>query len=238
LAAVNSSIKPHDLGEAHGLTLADMLLPAISKYGSFPLVKRRYPRQLADLAFDLFLGKPAVLVEHHGYFRDGYADIRDFMNRLNALSSDLHWMGIGEVVRHTYLLRSTSPFSVECRIFANRQCIENPSKVEKRIVIFKAEDGETPIKKVTVGGKHYPYVIENGQMRLEVDVPPTSALKIAIDYSCERKNRNNIAQNSLKQSVKVYLRRHLSEVRDNYLSKHERLLSIAYRVKNAGRLGL
>ena len=44
LAAVNSSAVPMDLGEAHGLTIADFLAPAISKYGDFPLFVRRYPQ--------------------------------------------------------------------------------------------------------------------------------------------------------------------------------------------------
>jgi len=65
LAAVNSTSMPYDLPDSHGLTLADLLAPAVSRYGDFPLFMRRYPGNLADFAFDLFLGKPALLVEHH-----------------------------------------------------------------------------------------------------------------------------------------------------------------------------
>ena len=61
-------------------------------------------------------------------------------------------------------------------------------------------------------------------------MPPQSAVEVTIDYS-------NIYQyvrevRSLRRNVKVYLRRHLSEVRDNYVSRHSGLLSLVDRVKN------
>ena len=48
LAAVNTSIIPQDFPHAHGLTIAELLAPAISRYSSFPLFMRRYPHNLAD----------------------------------------------------------------------------------------------------------------------------------------------------------------------------------------------
>ncbi|HEX4997493.1 MAG TPA: hypothetical protein VFY29_04680, partial [Terriglobia bacterium] len=71
-AALNSTAIPVDQPRSHGLTLADLMTPAVMKFSAFPLFMRRYPRSLADFALDLFLGKPAILVEHHDYFRNGY----------------------------------------------------------------------------------------------------------------------------------------------------------------------
>src|SRR5262249_17467970 len=106
LAAVNSSVKAEDLGEAHGLTLGDLLLPAICNYDTFPLFMRRYPKDVIDFAFDLFMGKPALVVEHHSYFKDGYERVREFIARLNSLSPSLQWLGLGDLVRNTLLQRS------------------------------------------------------------------------------------------------------------------------------------
>jgi hypothetical protein len=47
----------------------DLLDVAVTRYGGFPLFGRRYPRSLLPFALDLFMGKPALIAEHHEYFR-------------------------------------------------------------------------------------------------------------------------------------------------------------------------
>ena len=196
---------------------------------------RRYPRNLADFAFDLFVGKPALVVEHHGYFRQGYEKIREFTTQLNSLSPKLRWMGLGELVRHTYLQRSVSPDTVECRIFANRQILDNPAPRGKSFIIYKPEGNEIPIGEVAVNGKQHPYFAERDHMRLCVDVPASSAMEVTINYAPTAQYASNSEGQSFRQQAQVYLRRYLSTVRDNYLSKHDKLLSLAYRLKE-GRL--
>jgi hypothetical protein len=236
LAAVNSSSVPEDLGKAHGLTVADLLTPAVSKYKSFPLFMRRYPYRVVDFAFDLFLGKPALIVEHHQYFQEGYDAIRQFITQINALTTELQWTNLKELISNTYLRRQISQDTTECKLLANYQVLYNQESKWKKFALMKHEDDEVQIKSVSVNGKQYPFTLEGNDLRLCIDVPPNSKLEVTIDY-------NNICQyareeKSLKRHMKVYLRRHLSEVRDNYLSRHSGLLSLAYRVKNRDFFGL
>ena len=230
LAAVNCTATADDLGGLHGLTLADLLSPAVCKYSAFPLFVRRYPRWLADVAFDLFLYKPALFAEHHDYFKEGYDRIREFAVRVNSLSKRLKWTGLGALIQHTYLQKKVAPETVACKIFGNRHVIENLAPTPQRFIILKQEDCKTPIQSVTVNGDEHSYELEEGCLRLCVDVPAASAVAVAIDY------RNTYpfdsGKHALNQQVKVYLRRYLSEIRDNYLSKHDRLLSLAYRIKD------
>jgi hypothetical protein len=230
LAAVNSTVKPLDLGDAHGITLGELLEPAVSRYGSFPLFMRRYPGELVNFAFDLFLGKPALVVEHHGYFKGGYDKVRDFMTQLNALSPDLRWMGLGDLLGKTHLERSVSPGVVECKIFTNYQIIENPTPAQKTFIILKPEDNRVSIKEVTVDGRSHPFAIENGHLKLSVEIPALSAAKIRISYAGA--SQNGSGRQSVMREAKVFLRRHLSELRDNHLAKHPKVLALAYRVKN------
>lgn len=230
LAAVNSSSVPDDLGKAHGLTLADLLAPAVSKYKSFPLFMRRYPREVVDFAFDLFLGKPALIVEHHKYFQEGYDTIRQFMSQVNSLSEKLQWTNLKELISNTYLQRRISQDTVECKIFTNCQILHNPESTWKQYIILKHEDNEIPIKTVSVDGRRYPFVVEDDYLRLCIDMPPKGAVEITIDYDNMYQYARQVK--SLRRNVKVYLRRHLSEVRDNYLCRHDGILSLAYSVKN------
>src|SRR5262252_284044 len=62
LAAVNSDLCPSN--GSGTLTLRDVLEVAVTRFSGFPLFGRRYPRELAEFALDLFVGKPALAVEH------------------------------------------------------------------------------------------------------------------------------------------------------------------------------
>jgi hypothetical protein len=230
LAAVNSSLVPADLGEAHGLTVADLIAPAISKYYSFPLFMRRYPGEVADFALDLFLGKPVLLVEHHNYFKDGYDAVREFITQINSLSKKLQWTSLRELLNNTYLQKKISQDALECKIFTNHQIIRNPEPMKRQYIIWKHEDNEVPIKKVSVDGRQYSYSIEDYHLRLCVDIPPKSAIEVTIDYSNTHQYAREVQD--LRRNAKVYLRRYLSEFRDNHLCRHDRLLSLVSSVKN------
>ena len=152
---------PDDLGQDHGLTLADLLAPAVSKYKSFPLMMRRYPRKVVDFAFDLFFGKPALIVGHHNYFQEGYNTISKFVTQINSLSNKLQWTNLEDLISNTYLQRRTSQDIIECKIFANRHILHNPESIWKQYIILKHEDNEVPIKTVSVDGKKHAFVIKN-----------------------------------------------------------------------------
>jgi hypothetical protein len=229
LAAVNSSAIPMDLGEAHGLTIADFLAPAISKYGDFPLFVRRYPGTVADFAFDLFLGKPALLVEHHNYFKNGYGKIQECVTQINSLSTNLQWTNLADLISNTYLQRVISDDKMDCKIFANHQIIHNKDFIEKQYFIQKHESGRVPIKNVLINGEYYPYKIEDNHLIMCVDIPPDNSIEIIIDYDNEHGYEREVR--SLESDISVYMRRFLSEFRDNYIQRNEGLLKWLYRVK-------
>jgi hypothetical protein len=126
---------------------------------------------------------------------------------------------------------------VECRIFGNRHTVGNPAAVAKQFTILKAEDGSIPIQKVTVNGREQKYAIEGGTLRLDVRIPALKSVEIAIEYKRTPDYRSDEnKRRPMKHHLKVYMRRRLSEVRDNYLSKHEKILALAYQIKDGRRL--
>src|SRR6185436_12097790 len=56
LASVNGDVVPAGAPEPDRMTLRDLLDVAVTRFADFPLFGRRYPRDLTDLALDLFLG--------------------------------------------------------------------------------------------------------------------------------------------------------------------------------------
>ena len=133
LAVVNSTPFPVD-GSCDPLRVRDLLAPAITRYWSFPLFVRRYPNCIAEFALDLFLGKPALMVEHHDYFRDGYGSVQTFTEQINRLSDGITWCSLGEVVRATCFKRQRDDGTSEVQFYHNRASVVEDRTGHKKSV--------------------------------------------------------------------------------------------------------
>src|SRR5439155_24799704 len=94
---------------------ADLLLPAQDSFYGFPVFKRHYWNGMAVFGMALFLGKPAILVEHHEFFRNGSAGAEEFAQRLAELRPDLKWKSLSETVTRTHARRRVSKNKLEVR---------------------------------------------------------------------------------------------------------------------------
>jgi hypothetical protein len=229
LAAVNTGAIPSDLKDHHDLVIADFLHPAITRFESFPLFIRRYPGKLVNFASDLFFDKPLLVAEHHRYFKGDCRELVEFIHKINALCPQLEWRQLGEILRRSYLEKTESSQVAECRIYTNHQIIENTDNLPRKFVVTKDESGHLPIEKVLVNSEATPFTMEGNVLRLSVEVPAGDLTAIRIIY---RNDLPYVANpNGLAIAAKVRVRRVLSEFRDNYLSRNDRLLSLAYRMK-------
>jgi len=131
VAAVNSTPFPVG-GSSDPLRVRDLLAPAITRYSDFPLFIRHYPNCIAEFALDLFLGKPALIVEHHDYFRNGYDRIQTFVEQINRLSDDVTWCGLEEVVRTTCLKRQRDDGAFDLQFYHNHPLIVDAGTGDKQ----------------------------------------------------------------------------------------------------------
>src|SRR5206468_4966700 len=115
LAAVNSTPFPID-DPPEKLRVRDLLSPAVTRHSSLPLFLRHYPTRLAEFALDLFLGKPALMVEHHDYFRHGYQQLEAFAAQINHLNDTIYWCGLEEIARNSFLWRTDAAEIVDVRL--------------------------------------------------------------------------------------------------------------------------
>src|SRR5208283_4412128 len=79
VAAVNTEVSPAQRA-ANETTIADLWSVAIMKYGTFPILTRRYPHHgIENFAFDAILGKPCLIAAHHEAFKDHARNLVDFV---------------------------------------------------------------------------------------------------------------------------------------------------------------
>ena len=227
LAAVNSTALPVDSPPDLRLTLADFLEPAVTRYGGFPLFLRRYPAGLEQFAFDLFFGKPVLIVEHHAYLKDGGGHLAEFIAGLSSLAS-LQWNGLHEIIPGSYVEREVSPDIAACRLYANDHVIENRADRERAFMVSKSEVDGVPIEDVLIDGKAADFIVRGNALTFAMRIPACSSTSVNIVY------RNLLPGVKPERAVagrsRVWTRRMLSELRDNVLCRSDFLLAGAQAV--------
>lgn len=222
LAAVNSTAAVENSGAFESLTLADSLQPAITTHGGFPLFLRRYPGALEQFAFDLFFGKPLLVVEHHAYLKDGGARLAEFISRINSLAR-LEWSGLHETLTKSHREREVSDEITDCRINANEHVIENDVERDRTFMVTKFEFDGVPVENVLVNGQTTKFALESNALKFAIRIPALSSATVNVVY------RNLLpcvepAQGIARRS-RVWTRRMAAEFRDNVLSRSDLLVA-------------
>jgi len=232
LAAVNSSCVPVDSDPS--LHLRDLLRPAVTRYGGFPVFGRRDPGPVVDFAVDLFLGKPALLVVHHEDFRAGYGRLESLVAQLHKVEPQLGWPPLGSLLSASSLQRQTRDGCMEVEFFTAAYRMAAAQGRPAQIVLRRYEPTPHLVVGVLVDGTSAPFSFEGEYLLLELDLDPNAPHVIQVLDAPRVGTRP--AGFGLKHNAGVAARRALSEFRDNVLSRHDAAARFARTVARAMRL--
>ncbi len=217
VAAVNTEVTPSKEPETE-VKIADLWDVAISKYGTFPMFTRRYLMHgIENFAFDIFLGKPCLLVAHHHEFKDDGHDLIAFIDRLNSLPCKLVWGSLGDGVTRSCRVRRETGGANIVQIYANHVFADNTSAEARVIQFMKVEGDPDCLGSVTVNQEKVEWSCEGGHLRFSVTIPAKSTAEVRIVYVDKLGDGSYPA--AMEYRVKTGLRRYLSETRDQYLSQ-------------------
>jgi hypothetical protein len=230
LAAVNSTPYPVDVEDNH-LALRELLDVAVTRFSNFPVFIRRYPKTLAELALDLFLGKPALVVEHHGYFRDGYDALVEIVEKLSALDGRLEWARLGEICSRTCLKRLAENGDIHVKFYTDRFWLRNNADYPQNYLLFRQQLPEEPLKGVTIDGRHVDY--NQGVDVLKVPLCLDAGQEVEIQVRSGKFDEPAMSFPRARiHNGRVFVRRLLSEFRDNYMGKSGYLSRMASSTQN------
>ena len=222
IAAVNTKVLPAN-ADPQELTVQDVCSTAILKYYSFPLFTRRYPEHgLENFAFDLVLGKPCFIVEHHAFFADGGHRAVEFIDKVNSLNCPLRWRSLTSVIRRAFLSRPQADGATQIRMFANEMTVTNLRQSEQFYRIEKADCGSAGIKEIFVNDAPASPHFDNTSLNLSGSIPAGSNLNVRVSY--QRLAEAPPLSVGIKGALRVATRRYLCEFRDNFLCRHKRLM--------------
>jgi hypothetical protein len=216
LAAVNTELLDCQTGA--GVRGAELLRPAITSFGGFPLFMRRPAEETVEnFALDLILGKPCLIVTHHQYFEHGLNSLRSTVDSLNGLEPDLTWTNLERGILSTYSVGAGSGEALDVRVYSSRTVFVSQGR--EPLLVSKAETDPESVQ-VFVDGAHVAASAVNGDIQFAITSPKREALTIEARSSVPVKPK---LSQSTKYRLKVTARRYLTEVRDNYLSRFPRL---------------
>jgi hypothetical protein len=227
VAAVNTTRFLAD--ETDGdLTIADELLPAANCYSGFPIFDRRYPVDRAHFGVDLFLGKPAHIVEHHGFFKHGCEALEACVSVLKAMEPRLEWPTLSSAFRRMHLLKKAKVGDLEIRFFTGTFTFQNPTDRTVLCRFTKREPEPATIKAVYVGDRGVQFQTGNEFIDFQCELGPFENVCIRLEDHGEP--ATELFNPGIGHRLRTHARRRLSEFRDNHLVRHPRLLSTAKRV--------
>jgi hypothetical protein len=207
---------------------------AVTAHADFPLFRRQYPRDPAEFAFDLFLGKPALAVEHHGYFRNGYEALKTFVKRLNELDKRLEWSNLATICSRACLKRVTADGDVQVRFYTSRFRLANDGTQNRTYLLLRRRTSEGPVPAVTVNGHQWACELQGESLKIRLSLDPGQTADVRISP----KDATGPAPVSWKPTTahkaRVFIRRTLCEVRDNHVATNPLLFALMSRARALG----
>lgn len=197
---------------------ADLLLPAQDSFYGFPVFKRHYWNGMAAFAMALFLGKPAILVEHHEFFRNGSAAAEEFAQKLAELRPDLKWKSLAETVMATHARRSVCRDKWEVRFFTDTFQLEYELEQPIDLKLLRRLPETTRIERVRADGREVPFSREDGFLMFDTHLDYPQTLSVKVD--CRSVKPTKFYSPGVRYQVSVALRRGLSELRDNVIARN------------------
>jgi len=223
-AAISS---PYPVAKPVPLRIADLAQPAVLRYGGIPLFTRNFIRdtQSQDIAFNLFFGRPILIGEHHDIFKHP-GSLLEVVQKINSIAPGISWSNLESVVDNSILKRRSPDGTVQVRPYSRNVLIANDSASVEWFSIEWGQVGQcSAIEQVLRNGIRFPGTeFDETGIRVLTELPPGTSQIFSVVY---RNDHAALGNSGFKWDPKVFLRRRLSEVRDNYLSKNQHVLTVA-----------
>ena len=223
-AAVNTNSYPHK--ENTCLRIRDLIQPAITRYGGFPLFLRKYLVSFTslDVAFNVFFGKPILVVDHHVLFKD-IRPLEEFIACVKSLVPDIQWSNLQTIIENSYLQRRAADGRLYILSYAGHGRIQNNSHEPLYCTVIKSDYGPIERAQVFVNGIPCSDIqVEDDHLCISFCIDPNEEVTFSVMYDNDLLSSN--LKNSFRRRLRVSIRRRASEFRDEYLSKYPKLYQV------------
>ena len=230
LAAVNGP--PHPVGRRVNLTLRELAQPAVLRHGGFPLFPRtraEYAKK-QDIAFGLFFGRPAFIAGHHDIAKQP-ADLVEAVSMINSIAPGIRWCGLESAIINSALRRKTPDDAYHFRAYSGAVRLTNDRDSPQRFTVeWKLSDECPPVDHILRDGvPDRSFEVEGSAVRISAELAPHNSVTVSPIY---RDDCAGLEGLGFWWNAKARIRRRLSEMRDNYISKNRYALGVYGRLRH------
>jgi hypothetical protein len=207
------------MGSVRPPDLLISLRPVTLSFGGFPSIIRysvAVPTPNYLIAINEFLDNPLFFYCHHEFFVGGTDAFNNIADRVNRLEPDTRWLGLGDIVRHLYLVKLRDDSNYDVFAFSTSINLENTSGRDSVFYVRKTEVDHPAIAAVVVDGQALPFQLHDGYLDFNLPIPAGQARSVTIQYE---KGLSAPPPGIEKRSIRVYLLRMASDFRDDILYK-------------------
>ena len=217
---------PHPAGCRVNLSLRELAQPAVLRHAWFPLFPRtnaEYAKK-EDIAFGLFFGRPAFIAGHHDVFKRPAALI-EAVSMINSIAPGIRWCGLETAIINSALRRKTSDGAYHVRAYSGAVRVANDRDFPQRFTVEWGLSEECPLIEQILrdGVADCSFEVEGSAVRFSAELGPHEAVTFSRIYSNDFASLERLG---FWWDSKALIRRRLSEVRDNYISKNRYALGV------------
>src|SRR6266576_22466 len=151
-----------------------------------------------------------------GLFDNGIGAFNGVADLINHVQPDTQWTSLGEIARHSHLVRRRADGALDVWMFSNEMDLKNPTDEDAVFYIKKDEDLSLPIRSLTIDGAPAAFERSTNMLGLRLLIPAHQLRKLRIVYQ----NDLDLARVDIrKNNVYAYALRWISDFRDLYLSR-------------------
>jgi hypothetical protein len=235
LGLINTGCIPRNMKEP-SITGADLLRPAQDAFFGFPVFKRHYWKDMSAFAMAVFLGKPAILVEHHEFFASGPGGAEVFAQELRKMAAQAKWLAFGELTTRARWEREIDPGTREIRFFTTRLQFHHQAAEPVLYRFRKRLPIGAPLEKATINGKEVTTSRDGDDVVINWRAEAPEAISVELHITPIRPSQAH--PRSVGYRSAVASRRALSEFRDSVIARNRPLLrgasKLMKKLKQAG----
>jgi hypothetical protein len=195
-------------------------LLSLSRYSGAGAVPR------TEIAVQSFLGNPLLFYGHENLFEKGIGAFNPFVDLVKQGEPDAQWTSLGEIARHSHLVRRRGDGGFDVWMFSNEMDLNNPTERDAVFYISKREDFAPAIRSLRIDGAPVAFERSGHVITLRAVIPGRQVRKFRLAYQNDLDvSRENIS----KSSIYAYILRWISDFRDLHLSQ----VSWGYAIKQA-----
>ncbi len=217
LGTANFSIVPAD--KPFPTNPAFLLRPFSVAYAGL-LSLSRYPAggdiPRSEIAIQAFLGNPLLFYGHENLFDKGVGSFNRLADLVNRVQPNTLWTGLGEIARHSHLLRRRDDGGFDVWMLSSEMDLQNPTDSETVFYIQRDTDPSLGDSELTVDGAPTSFEPAAGVSTLSISIPGRQVRKLRVTY---RNDLDLSREDVRKTNIYAYALRSVSDFRDLRLSR-------------------